>query len=63
MLWGSYISNIPKGNMGNLLIYPGTHHTIASQLKKGQNQFFDKINDKKPEDTLHILKKEGIADA
>ena len=34
ILWGSYINSLPKGNMGNLTVLPGTHHVIADILKK-----------------------------
>lgn len=33
VLWGSYINSLPKGNMGNLIVYPGTHHVIAKMMK------------------------------
>ena len=34
VLWGSYINALPKGNMGNLTVLPGTHHVIADIMKK-----------------------------
>lgn len=34
ILWGSYLNSLPKGNMGNLTVRPGTHHVIADLLKK-----------------------------
>ena len=41
MLWGSYLTELPKGGMGNFLVYPGTHHTIAHLLKtQGAQAFF-----------------------
>lgn len=39
MLWGSYINALPKGNMGNLNIMPGTHHVIANMFKKQGKTF------------------------
>eukprot|EP00468_Gymnochlora_sp_CCMP2014_P008868 CAMPEP_0167758544 /NCGR_PEP_ID=MMETSP0110_2-20121227/10526_1 /TAXON_ID=629695 /ORGANISM="Gymnochlora sp., Strain CCMP2014" /LENGTH=494 /DNA_ID=CAMNT_0007644829 /DNA_START=83 /DNA_END=1567 /DNA_ORIENTATION=- len=32
-LWGSYINALPNGNMGNLLVYPGSHHVLAHQMQ------------------------------
>ena len=29
MLWGSYLTKLPKGGMGNFVVYPGTHHAVA----------------------------------
>ena len=40
-LWGSYINALPKGNMGNLTVVPGTHHVIASILKNEGSYFFN----------------------
>ena len=34
ILWGTYINSLPEGNMGNLLVYPGTHHIHANVFKK-----------------------------
>lgn len=39
LLWGSFINSLPKGNMGNLVIRPGTHHVIANLLKE-KGKFF-----------------------
>ena len=62
MLWGSYITNLPKGNMGNFLLYPGTHHVIAHILRtKGQTYYLNNLSNKN-ESVLHLLKKEGIVD-
>jgi ectoine hydroxylase-related dioxygenase (phytanoyl-CoA dioxygenase family) len=49
MLWGTYINDLPRGNMGNLLVYPGTHHTLADHLrKKGPNWMYDGKKEKAP---------------
>ena len=40
MLWGSYITSLPNGNMGNLQVFPGSHHTNAHHFKtKGTKGF------------------------
>lgn len=42
VLWGSYINSLPKGNMGNLTVMPGTHHVIADLLRtKGKFFHYD----------------------
>lgn len=42
ILWGSYINSLPKGNMGNLIVCPGTHHVIADIFKnKGPYFYFN----------------------
>ena len=42
ILWGSYINSLPKGNMGNLTVLPGTHHVMADILrKKGPHFHYD----------------------
>jgi hypothetical protein len=33
VLWGTYIVDLPKGNMGNLQVYPGSHHVLAHHLR------------------------------
>ena len=41
-LWGTYINSLPHGNMGNLLVYPGTHHVLAKHLRdKGPDWMYD----------------------
>lgn len=61
MLWGSYINALPKGNMGNLTVRPGTHFVIADIFKnKGPYFLYDgKKEQAKP---LPELKREGVAD-
>ena len=61
ILWGSYINSLPKGNMGNLTVRPGTHHVIADMMKK-KGQFFQYDGKKEKAKPLPELKKEGIAD-
>lgn len=34
LLWGSYISAARETRMGNLHVYPGSHHVMADILKK-----------------------------
>ena len=33
MIWGCSLTPLPKGNMGNLIVYPGTHYVIANILR------------------------------
>jgi hypothetical protein len=33
MLWGSYLVDLPRGNMGNLLVYPGSHWHLAQHAR------------------------------
>lgn len=41
-LWGTYINSLPHGNMGNLIVYPGTHHVLAKHLRdKGPDWMYD----------------------
>ena len=61
MLWGSYINSLPKGNMGNLTIKPGTHHVIAEMLRE-KGSFFHYDGKKEKAKPLPDLKKIGIAD-
>ena len=60
-LWGSYINPLPKGNMGNLLIRPGTHHVLADIHKK-RGQCFQYDGKKEKPKPLPELKRENIAD-
>ena len=63
VLWGSYLNALPKGGMGNLLVYPGTHHSIAHMFRtEGSESFFARLDGKKPYETVHCLKRAGIAD-
>jgi ectoine hydroxylase-related dioxygenase (phytanoyl-CoA dioxygenase family) len=61
ILWGSYINSLPEGEMGNLLVYPGTHHVMADIFrKKGAIFHYDgKVEKPKPKPEL---RKEGIAE-
>lgn len=34
LLWGSYINTANRSGMGNLHVYPGTHHVLADIFKK-----------------------------
>ena len=61
MLWGSYINSLPRGNMGNLTVRPGTHHVIADLLKK-KGPFFHYDGKKEKAKPLPELKREGVAD-
>lgn len=48
-LWGTYINSLPHGNMGNLLVFPGTHHVLAKHLRdKGPNWMYDATKQKAP---------------
>ena len=61
ILWGSYLNSLPKGNMGNLSIKPGTHHVIADMLNK-QGKTFHYDGKKQKAKPLPELAREGIAD-
>ena len=41
LLWGSFINALPKGNMGNLIVIPGSHHVVAKHLRNGQFFHYD----------------------
>lgn len=34
ILWGCYINALPNGGMGNLQVYPGSHHVLANVMRK-----------------------------
>ena len=61
MLWGSFLNSLPSGNMGNLIVLPGTHHVLAHLFKtKGKCFHYDGQREKpKP---LPDLRREGVAD-
>jgi hypothetical protein len=42
ILWGTYINALPEGDMGNLLVYPGTHHLLAHVMRhRGGHWMYD----------------------
>lgn len=61
MLWGSYITALPAGNMGNLQVYPGTHHLLAKVFaKRGGYWLYD--GKKEPAPSNEELPKLGHPD-
>jgi hypothetical protein len=56
VLWGLALSDVPEGNMGNLLVYPGTHHVLAKVFaEKGPYWFFDSAKGEKQTEALPPL--------
>ena len=33
LIWGAFLSDLPMGNMGNLIVFPGSHHVIHERLR------------------------------
>jgi len=67
LIWGTYLTPLPEGNMGNLIVYPGTHYSIAEILKKkGAKKSFwydaQKGGSATDQKDLPSLAKKGIAD-
>ena len=49
ILWGVFINPLKEGGMGNLIVYPGTHHIIANVLKtEGPIFCYDGAKEKVP---------------
>jgi hypothetical protein len=67
MIWGTFLTPLPQGNMGNLIVYPGSHYTIADILKKTgakKSFWFDARKGEPSPDQkmLPSMAKKGISD-
>ena len=65
IIWGTYLTPLPRSNMGNLIVYPGTHHVIQKLLidKGAQNSiWFDVRKGQTQSKALPSLELPGIAD-
>ena len=41
-IWGCYLSDAPKGDMGNLIVYPGSHLALEEHFHtRGPDWFYN----------------------
>jgi len=59
-LWGCYLSDAPKGDMGNLIVYPGSHLALEEHFHtRGPDWFYNsQKGEKRPEQPLPRLDKD-----
>jgi len=65
LIWGTFLSALPRGNLGNLIVYPGSHYSISQFLhKKGARDsiWYDSREGEQQIPTLPSLFSAGVAD-
>jgi hypothetical protein len=65
LLWGTFLSPLQRGNLGNLIVYPGSHHCISKLLlERGARNsvWYDSRKGEGPVATLPSLFAPGVSD-
>jgi hypothetical protein len=65
LIWGTFLSPLQRGNLGNLIVYPGSHYCISQFLReKGARNsvWYDSRKDEQPLASLPSLYSAGVAD-
>lgn len=65
LIWGTFLSPLKRGNLGNLIVYPGSHYCISKLLHmKGARDsvWYDSKKGELPLPTLPSLCSAGVAD-
>jgi ectoine hydroxylase-related dioxygenase (phytanoyl-CoA dioxygenase family) len=65
LIWGTFLSPLQRGNLGNLIVYPGSHHCVSQFLReKGARNsvWYDHRKGEQPQSPLPSLHSAGVAD-
>ena len=65
VIWGGFLSPLQRGNLGNIIVYPGSHHKISQFLRyegARNSVWYDTRKGEEPLSTLPSLHSAGVCD-